>query len=178
MQGLDLAGFFGVLQRGTRELGSMGVQGGVRPREKTYLTPPSHGHPHPNTTGTNVMKFGHALQDVPSHVDGKGGFDDMKLESGGQRLSADDYDFDPEDEDEGLNPTEEGSRFKGKSKWVKRVGAFLFMIGGVLNFVSFSYAAQSLLASLGSVQVRAGGDGWMSEASPDEGCVRVTTFYS
>ncbi|GMI04960.1 hypothetical protein TrRE_jg4548, partial [Triparma retinervis] len=102
--------------------------------------------------GTNVMKFGHALQDVPSHVDGKGGFDDMKLESGGQRLSADDYDFDPEDEDEGLNPTEEGSRFKGKSKWVKRVGAFLFMIGGVLNFVSFSYAAQSLLASLGSVQ--------------------------
>ena len=97
------------------------------------------------------MKFGHALQDISSRNDSKGGFDDLELESGGQRLSADDYDFDPEDIDE-LNTTEEGLRLQRKSKWVKRVGAFLFMIGGVLNFVSFSYAAQSLLASLGSVQ--------------------------
>jgi hypothetical protein len=113
--------------------------------------PLPHGPIQPHISGTNVMKFGHALQDISSRNDSKGGFDDLELESGGQRLSADDYDFDPEDIDE-LNTTEEGLRLQRKSKWVKRVGAFLFMIGGVLNFVSFSYAAQSLLASLGSVQ--------------------------
>ena len=36
--------------------------------------------------------------------------------------------------------------------FVKRFGAILFATGGILNFVSFGYAAQSLLASLGSVQ--------------------------
>jgi hypothetical protein len=33
-----------------------------------------------------------------------------------------------------------------------RIGVAVFSIGNILNFISFGYAAQSLLAALGSVQ--------------------------
>lgn len=58
----------------------------------------------------------------------------------GHRLSADDYDFDEEDwgmTDDTDELTQGGGseRFKGKGKWVKRFGALMFIIGGVLNFM-------------------------------------------
>jgi len=87
------------------------------------------------------MKFGHALSDGPNHD--KQDFADMELQHGGNRLSADDYDFDPEDFDDDLDRSQGSStRFQGKGKCVKRLGVFMFVVGGVLNFMSFSYAAQ------------------------------------
>lgn len=44
----------------------------------------------------------------------------------------------------------EGSEWKTKALWY--LGAMLLVIGSLVNFVSFAFAPQSLLASLGSVQ--------------------------
>ncbi|GMH63129.1 hypothetical protein TL16_g03634 [Triparma laevis f. inornata] len=100
------------------------------------------------------MKFGHTLTSEQHNKDSNSDLDSMEA---GHRLSADDYDFDEEDwgmTDDTDELTQGGGseRFKGKGKWVKRFGALMFIIGGVLNFMSFGFAAQSLLASLGSVQ--------------------------
>ncbi len=97
--------------------------------------------------GTNLLKFGSSLQssgDIPR------GYIDKDTN---QRLSFDDFDFEELDLED-LDPEIRKATIKARARgrWVKRVGAVTFIAGGVLNFVSFGYAAQSLLASLGSVQ--------------------------
>ena len=80
---------------------------------------------------------------------------------GGESSGSDEDD----DDDHGFNEQKESDKRKQsniiKSRirlcslsgiYVKRIGILLFVCGGILNFVSFGYAAQSLLASLGSVQ--------------------------
>ena len=81
------------------------------------------------------------------------------------RLSADDDDLDSEDGEggeeggEGLPPESAAGRSLAgrrvasrRGLAMKKFGSIMFLVGGILNFVSMGFAAQSLLASLGSAQ--------------------------
>ena len=54
-----------------------------------------------------------------------------------------------EDDEGGLDTEKRNSK---KNKYLNIVGFSLFFLGSVVNFGSFAFAAQSLLASLGGVQ--------------------------
>ena len=81
--------------------------------------------------GTNIIKYGHIVSSTAENApaDKKGHKrTPSKLE---RKISAQ-------------------ARWEGKTYW--RIGFSLFVVGNVLNFSSFSFAKQSTLAALGSVQ--------------------------
>jgi drug/metabolite transporter (DMT)-like permease len=107
--------------------------------------------------GTNVMKYGHGLsaESNLTHVDSLQSMDGYGGEPvAGHRFSVDDYDLTETDfsDDDDPNSTSKNKRKSSRAKWMKRVGSLLFITGGILNFISMGFAAQSLIASLGSVQ--------------------------
>ena len=95
--------------------------------------------------GTNVMKYGHGLSPPEPPKDSR-----LPGSPVPHRLSMDDYDFTETDFSD--SEVDDDKKARSKGKWMKRIGSLLFITGGVLNFVSMGFAAQSLLASLGSVQ--------------------------
>jgi len=84
--------------------------------------------------GTNLMKFGHDEDKREL----------LKVEEEEENLS-------PRDDDT-LSSVNESMEDNVKKSKVWYVGIWLFVTGSVINFVSYAFAGQSLLASLGTVQ--------------------------
>lgn len=85
--------------------------------------------------GTNLMKHGHTLRERT--------VEKLRL----SEISKSERSLDTQSSSSSLAST---NKVKKPTIWY--IGTFFFVTGSILNFVSFSFAAQSLLAALGSAQ--------------------------